>query len=266
MKANFTLCLEETLRWEGGYTNHPLDPGGPTNLGIIQVEYDRYNTSLGLPLKSVKQITKEEAILIYKKNYWDSTNCDDFNSGIDLIMFDFAVNSGPSRAINTLHKIRPGSNSDTETINKFMDERERFLRSLSTFPTFGKGWMNRTKGIRAKALSMTISIPQSTVIQSSTKLSTLQSVRRGLTGVTVVGGSLMSIDTLTNAATLTNYLKTFLTANWIPLTLATVAITWIFLKWLEWMHLVDFNEGRYIPSSMVQATAKEVTDVSFSTT
>lgn len=169
MNSNFSVCLAETLKWEGGYSNHSKDPGGPTNYGVIQARYDEYNRDIGRPTKSVKQITKGEVDDIYKRYYWDRVGADDCVSGVDLVLFDYGVNSGPGQAIKSAQKVL-GVDTDgvlgpvtkkalqdidpVVFINAYMDERVRFWRSLKIFPTFGKGWLRRGKGIREKALKM----------------------------------------------------------------------------------------------------------------
>lgn len=268
MKDNFLICLEETLKWEGGYTNHPLDPGGPTNLGVIQERYDQYNTDMKRPKKSVKSITKEEAIDIYRRYYWNEVEADDIPSGLDLAVFDFGVNSGPSRANKYYEQYKD--------INSYMDAREKFLKSLSTFKTFGKGWLNRTAGIRKKALSMTKTIvPQvdnlryrqntegvqvqikKEVVNNSSKLSAFQSLRRIGTFLIVSIGSVFGLDTFNIATSMASTLKSFMSDYGIWMVLGTIAFSWLVLKWGEYKHIIDFQEGRYIPSGLTTAKAEE---------
>jgi len=169
LRDNFIQCLAETLKWEGGFSNHPDDPGGATNFGVIQERYDEYNKDRGQPAKSVKKITKAEVDDIYKRYYWDKVVADSLPSGVDLVVFDFGVNSGPSRAVKYAQKL-VGTDEDGVMgpvtikaiqelspdlfIRKYMDQRESYLRGLKTFPVFGKGWLRRTTGIRAKGLSL----------------------------------------------------------------------------------------------------------------
>lgn len=160
-------CLAETLNWEGGYSDDPYDPGGKTMHGIIQSEYDRYRRSKGLPTRWVKLIEKQEELEIYKAGYWDKVNADDLPVGVDLVMFDYAVNSGPGRAImtaqaalglpvdgvlgpKTMQALQSGN--PTETIHKIMDARLAFLQRLNTWWRFGVGWSRRCAGIRHAAL------------------------------------------------------------------------------------------------------------------
>ena len=134
MQKNYDKCLETILHHEGGYVNHPKDPGGETNLGVT------------------------------KKNYWDKMKGDDLPGGLDLCVFDFGVNAGPGRAAkylqkmigtvvdggigpNTLVKLDSYVKEHTiqETIEKYQSMRQEYYESLSTFSTFGKGWTRRVE-------------------------------------------------------------------------------------------------------------------------
>lgn len=160
-------CLAETLKWEGGYSDDPYDPGGKTMHGIIQSEYDRYRRSKGLPTQWVKLIGRDEELEIYKAGYWDPVRADELPAGVDLVMFDFAVNSGPGRAIMTAQAalgiavdghLGPAtmqalqSGNPTDIINKIMDARLAFLQRLNTWWRFGVGWSRRCAGVRQAAL------------------------------------------------------------------------------------------------------------------
>ena len=101
MQTNFDKCLGYVLEHEGGYVDHPEDPGGRTNRGITQKVYEKY---LDRPVteKEMKELPLEHAQAIYKKNYWDKVCGDDLPDGLDFSVFDWAVNSGPSRAAKVL--------------------------------------------------------------------------------------------------------------------------------------------------------------------
>ena len=77
------------LHHEGGYVNHPRDPGGETNLGVTKRVYEEFGGE-----KDMKDLTVEDVAIIYKKGYWDKCKCDSLPSGLDLVVFDFAVNAG----------------------------------------------------------------------------------------------------------------------------------------------------------------------------
>ena len=100
MKDNFDECLKMLLHHEGGYVNHPSDPGGETNLGVTKKVYQEWGGT-----KDMKDLTVEDVAPIYKKNYWDRCKCDDLESGIDWVVFDWAVNSGTGRSAKAIQKI-----------------------------------------------------------------------------------------------------------------------------------------------------------------
>jgi lysozyme family protein len=161
MKDNFPIVLPWTLAHEGGWSNHPKDPGGATMRGVTQRVYTAYLNRKGVPSRSVRSITPEEIMEIYKFQYWDALRCDELPSGLDYAVFDFGVNSGVSRAAKFLQRIvgarQDGivgedtlskvSNSDaTFVIEKLCADRMAFLRRLKTWKTFGKGWTRRVVG------------------------------------------------------------------------------------------------------------------------
>jgi lysozyme family protein len=172
MKANFSKSLEKVLVHEGGYVDHPKDPGGATNKGVTIGTYQAWLTSKGRPKKHVKYITDQEVAAIYEQNYWDAVNGNLLPSGLDYAVFDGAVNSGPSRSVKWLQralgvKVDGVMGLDTigaaqrlshvqviATIDKMLDLRMGFLRSLRHWPTFGRGWTNRVRGVRADAKEM----------------------------------------------------------------------------------------------------------------
>lgn len=166
----FPACLKETLKWEGGYSNHPKDPGGATMKGVTQRVYNGWRDGHDLQRRSVRQIEEHELQDIYRSSYWAAVRGDELPAGVDLAVWDVAVNSGPVRAIKLLQKAcganivdghigaatlaQVGRCEPAGLVARYMDEREHFLRSLPTFPTFGKGWINRCTAIEATALGM----------------------------------------------------------------------------------------------------------------
>ena len=164
MNKNYDKCLETILHHEGGYVNHPEDPGGETNLGVTKRVYQEWGGT-----KDMKDLTVEDVAPIYKKNYWDRCKCDDLESGVDWAVFDWAVNSGTGRAAKAIQKICGASQDgaigpktlaligtqNTEyVIEEFGKIRQDFYESLKTFDTFGKGWTRRNKETTEKALEM----------------------------------------------------------------------------------------------------------------
>lgn len=148
MKQNFDTSLKRVLKSEGGYTNDPQDPGGPTNFGITIHDYRAYIDRNGTAL-DVKKMTVDQAAKIYKSKYWDTVNGDELPSGVDYCVFDYGVNSGVSRANRVLRQVGPN-------IDAICDERLRFLHGLRTWPHFGKGWASRVAYVRAGAKQMAL--------------------------------------------------------------------------------------------------------------
>jgi len=164
MQDNFDECLKMLLHHEGGYVNHPKDPGGETNLGVTKRVYEKWGGT-----KDMKDLTVEDVAPIYKKEYWDKCRCDELESGVDWAVFDWAVNSGTGRAAKAIQKIC-GATQDgaigpktlalinTQDTNYVVEEfgkiRQQFYESLKTFDTFGKGWTRRNKETTEKALEM----------------------------------------------------------------------------------------------------------------
>lgn len=138
---NFEAALQLVLKHEGGYANHPSDPGGETMYGITKATA-RAHGYVG-PMRSIPMYVVRD---IYRKSYWDAVDGDILPVGLDYCVFDYAVNSGVSRAKRAL--------ASHGTINAICDERMRFLKGLRTWPTFGKGWTRRVSEVRSKANKM----------------------------------------------------------------------------------------------------------------
>lgn len=169
MRHNFDKSLTVVLVHEGGFVNHPRDPGGATNRGVTQTVYDDWRVTHGLPERSVKDITDPEVMAVYKHRYWDAIRGDDLPSGVDYATFDFAVNSGVGRASRYLQRVASvtqdgvigpmtleavGSLIPSAVIDALCDERMDFLKRLPIFDTFGKGWTRRVEDVRVKAKAL----------------------------------------------------------------------------------------------------------------
>ena len=165
MKENYAQALKQVLKYEGGYVDHPKDPGGPTNKGVTQAVYDNWRKSQNLSIQSVRAIADSEVAAIYKNLYWDRISGDLLPSGVDFAVFDFAVNSGVSRAAKTLQAvvgvtqdgvIGPATIQATKTYvaMSITNRRLAFMQSLSIWSTFGKGWSARIADVKAQILSL----------------------------------------------------------------------------------------------------------------
>jgi lysozyme family protein len=150
-KDNFDFALKHLLKHEGGYVNHPRDPGGRTNLGVTQRAWEEYK---GHPVdeQEMRSLTQEMV-----------------TAGVDYCAFDVSVNSGVGRAVRFLQLasgvvadglIGPGTMNaiakvdPKELIQKICQERREFLHRLATFDTFGTGWMRRVSDVERVALEM----------------------------------------------------------------------------------------------------------------
>ena len=166
MKENYPQALKQVLKYEGGYVDHPKDPGGPTNKGITQAVYDAWQKKNGLPTQSVRNISDAAVAAIYKQQYWDAISGDDLPSGVDFAVFDFAVNSGVSRAAKYLQavvgvtqdgQIGPQTIQATKTYVAMAvtNKRLSFMQSLAIWSTFGKGWSARIADVKNQILALT---------------------------------------------------------------------------------------------------------------
>ena len=165
MKENYAQALKQVLKYEGGYVDHPKDPGGPTNKGVTQAVYDTWRKSYNQPTQSVRLINDMEVGAIYRQYYWDRISGDDLPSGVDFAVFDFAVNSGVSRAAKTLQAvvgvtqdgvIGPATIQATKTYvaMSVTNKRLAFMQSLSIWSTFGKGWSARIADVKAQIIAL----------------------------------------------------------------------------------------------------------------
>jgi lysozyme family protein len=164
----FVGSLPFVLRWEGGYVNHPNDPGGATNKGVTQKVYDDWRSKQGLGATDVRGLTDSEMQAIYEGGYWLPPKCDALPSPLDQVQFDTAVNMGNGRAVRFLQqavgaspvdgRYGPGTQScvagcDTgEALVAYCNAREAFYRDLAVrnpkLGVFLKGWMNRLNALR----------------------------------------------------------------------------------------------------------------------
>jgi lysozyme family protein len=165
--AGFAASLPFVLRWEGGFVDHPADPGGRTNKGVTQRVYDGWRRRQGLPQRDVKQIEDAEVHAIYETDYWMPPRCDLLQGELDLVQFDTAVNMGVGRAVRFLQQsvgcpvdgdFGPATQKAVdacdpgEAIVRYCNAREAFYRRIvqnkPSQAVFLKGWMNRLNSLR----------------------------------------------------------------------------------------------------------------------
>lgn len=150
----FAVCHPITAKWEGGWSNHAADPGGKTMYGVTEATYHAWLAKRKLAAKPVRQITYTEALRLYRDEYWHPTAVKyNLFPGVDLAVYDAAVNSGVSRGIKWL-KASVGSSDHTVTVRAICRKRLSFMQSLKIWKTFGKGWSNRVADIEVKAVAM----------------------------------------------------------------------------------------------------------------
>lgn len=184
MNSNFDRALRRVLISEGGYVNDPKDPGGETNKGITKRVYDAYRTRNGLARQSVRNISDAEVQQIYRQSYWDLAHCDELPSGVDYVTFDGAVNSGVGQSVKWLQMalgvktdgvIGPAtlaaanSYDAVSLIDAMVNRRLAFLKTLKTWPRYGKGWASRLTEVRSIAKAWAVgSAVASPVLPSAT--------------------------------------------------------------------------------------------------
>lgn len=179
MKENFDGWLVEVLKHEGGFVDHPKDPGGATNKGVtigtlrrlgIDVDGDGDSDIVDLRALRIEHVAR-----VYRLFYWDAVRGDLLPSGIDGMVADFSVNSGPATAAKHLQRA-VGAAADGDVgpmtlelvrkadpvavIEAVTKSRMRFLQGLSIWPTFKNGWTARVNDVRARALHLAKTPPK----------------------------------------------------------------------------------------------------------
>jgi lysozyme family protein len=168
MRENFAEALQKVLAHEGGFVNHPSDPGGMTNLGCTKAVWEEH---CGHPVdeKAMRSLTPADVAPLYKRKYWDKIKGDELPDGIDYVVFDCAINSGPGRAAKFLQAcvgVEPDGGIGPKTlaavaayvskdlVEDYSKRRLSFLSGLNTWDTFGKGWSRRVIEVEQTALKM----------------------------------------------------------------------------------------------------------------
>jgi lysozyme family protein len=175
MSQDLARALKLLARHEGGWSNHPDDRGGATNGGVTQATYDAHRRSKGLPARSVALMTQGEHREIYDAGYWRLAGCDRLPWPFSYLVFDAAVNSGPSRGVRWLQqglgvpadgKVGPQTVAaaeqavtagDVDCVLGVVDARRDFLvdlvRGNRSQLAFLGGWWRRLLEVQATALA-----------------------------------------------------------------------------------------------------------------
>jgi lysozyme family protein len=168
MKENFEAALKAIVHHEGGYVNHPSDPGGMTNLGVTKRVWEEW-VGHTVDEKAMRSLTPEIVGPMYKVKYWDKIKGDELPAGVDYVVFDAAINSGPGRAAKWLQAcvgVEPDGGIGPKTlaavnavdtnqlIEDYAKRRLSFLIDLPTWTTFGKGWGRRVAEVQKTGLDM----------------------------------------------------------------------------------------------------------------
>ena len=174
MYATLSKAMPHVFKVEGGYVDHPSDPGGATNLGVTIATLRAWRKR-SVSKADVKALTKEEATAIYKAQYWDKVMGDELPAGLDYAMFDFGINSGPRRAVEFLQRIVKVKVDGVigvmtldavsrypvpQLIRRLCDDRLAWLRTLNTWNVFKTGWTRRVEHVRATSLSFAVGSPK----------------------------------------------------------------------------------------------------------
>lgn len=168
MIKNFDKALTEVLKSEGGFTNNPKDPGGMTNLGCTKATWEEY-CGHDVDEKTMRALTPGDVAPLYKRKYWDKIQGDQLPSGVDYVVFDAAINSGPGRAAKWLQAcvgVEPDGGIGPKTlaavrafnpeqlIQDYSKRRLSFMMDVPAWPTFGKGWTRRVQEVEAVGLKL----------------------------------------------------------------------------------------------------------------
>ena len=168
MKSNFQKALAAVLIHEGGFVNNLRDPGGMTNLGCTKQTWEEW---VGHPVdeRTMRALTPGDVAPLYKRKFWDKICADDLPDGVDYVVFDCAINSGPGRAAKFLQScvgVEPDGGIGPKTlaavkafdakqlVQDFSKRRLSFMMDLPTWATFGKGWSRRVNEVEATGLKM----------------------------------------------------------------------------------------------------------------
>ena len=165
--TRFEQCLKTVLKSEGGLVNHPKDPGGLTNLGVTRKTWEAWK-GRGVTEAEMSGLTPADVAPLYLQRYWNASSANKLPVGLDLLVFDHAVNAGPGRAVRMLQTVlgvAPDGifgcqsmdalkgRSVMDLLHTYSAYRESYYRSLPTFGVFGRGWLRRVKDTLQEAMA-----------------------------------------------------------------------------------------------------------------
>ena len=170
----FDTCLASVLRSEGGFVNDSRDSGGMTNLGVTKHAWESW-VGHSVDEAEIRALVPMTVGPFYRAMYWNPIHGDSLPPALALCVFHVSVNAGPRRAARLLQSV-VGATPDgaigpatlaavtrlaqsrvaglSTIVDTFQDALRAYYRSLATFPTFGKGWLNRAADVEAQALAM----------------------------------------------------------------------------------------------------------------
>ena len=212
-KSNFARALDATLRFEGGYAHHPRDPGGPTNMGVTRRTLAEWRGQ-AVSDDDVRDLARAEAAAIYRRLYWELAGCDHLPGGVDLVVFDYAVNSGVDRASRALQSalgvtvdgivgratIEAARDADSAAVVVALSAARRgFLRRLPIFAIFGRGWLRRVAAIEALAHALAPPRPptgpaKETIMPNSKSIVESRTVWANVVGLAALAATLFGFD------------------------------------------------------------------------
>ena len=234
--TTYDESLRHLLTHEGGYTNHPSDPGGPTNFGITIHDYRKY-VKPGATAADVRAMRLDEAKGIYRAKYWDAQRCDELPAGVDYAIFDYGVNSGVGRSGKVLRRLLKLADN-TSMVNDAViaaahqadarmlagaicDERLRFLMALKTWGVFGKGWGRRVADVKAAALTLAADAAPS---RARAVMAPIKAARYGTAGVFAAAGAATAAQAHQSGAQASSIIMI------VFVSVALAAVAWLFWR------------------------------------
>ena len=212
--GNAHEAMLRTIREEGGYVDHPKDPGGATKYGVTipaarVLGLDKDGDG-DVDKHDIIHLTVEDAVSVYRRNYWNRLQADFLPSGVDIVAYDYGINSGTSRPAKAMQKIVGGlkvdgvigplslaaihdwcdAHSGDEMVNAICDERLAFMQRARhrvtqelLWPTFGGGWEKRVARIRKEGLALATNGPKALTLADREKQDAIDAAMRTLARV-----------------------------------------------------------------------------------